>query len=65
MRAAVTLLQEVVALDAAENLTPLGYHLAKLPMDVRLAKTLIYGCILRCVQNIIYYVPFIRPLYAL
>ena len=48
VRAAVTLLQEVVALDAAENLTPLGYHLAKLPMDVRLAKTLIYGCILRC-----------------
>ena len=50
------------------TLTPLGYHLARLPMDVKIAKTLIYACILDCIEPIltiaaamggksIYYIP--------
>ena len=33
-------------------LTPLGYHCARIPLEVRLAKTLIYGAILRYVASI-------------
>ena len=50
------------------TLTPLGYHLARLPMDVKVAKTLIYACILDCIEPVltiaaamggksIYYIP--------
>ena len=50
------------------TLTPLGYHLARLPMDVKIAKTLIYACILDCIEPVltiaaaiggksIYYIP--------
>jgi len=32
------------------RLTPLGYHLAHLPMDAKVAKCLIIGCVLECVE---------------
>lgn len=32
------------------QLTPLGYHLAHLPMDAKVAKCLIVGCILECIE---------------
>ena len=35
------------------ELTSLGYHLALLPMDVRLGKALIYSSLLRCVDSIL------------
>jgi hypothetical protein len=36
-------LQELQALDLREYLTPLGYHLAALPVNVRIGKMMLYG----------------------
>ena len=36
-----------------ERLTPLGRHLAKLPVDVKLGKMLIFGALFRCIDKII------------
>ena len=36
-------LQDLQALDLREYLTPLGYHLASLPVNVRSGKILLYG----------------------
>ena len=33
------------ALDSNDELTPLGHLLAKLPIEPRLGKMIIYGCI--------------------
>lgn len=53
-------LLEVGALSVAEGdvqsdrkyrLTPLGYHCSKLPMDAKIAKMLIIGCILGVLEN--------------
>jgi ATP-dependent RNA helicase DHX57 len=43
-------LKEVGALDNNRKLTPLGHHLAYIPIDLRLAKILLYGAIFRCVD---------------
>ena len=52
LTAAVATLTRMGALDhtatAAETLTPLGRLLARLPMDPRLGKALVYACLLRC-----------------
>ncbi|CAM9784136.1 unnamed protein product [Discosporangium mesarthrocarpum] len=52
-------------------LTPLGYHLAHLPMDARVGKLLIIGAILNCLDPILtiaaalsYKAPFQRPFAA-
>eukprot|EP01012_Entosiphon_sulcatum_P043438 TRINITY_DN5775_c0_g1_i1.p1 TRINITY_DN5775_c0_g1~~TRINITY_DN5775_c0_g1_i1.p1 ORF type:complete len:1495 (+),score=287.07 TRINITY_DN5775_c0_g1_i1:1633-6117(+) len=45
-------LKEVGALDDAEGLTPLGYHLSSLPVDIHIGKLLIYGCLFRCLDSI-------------
>jgi HrpA-like RNA helicase len=37
-------LKELGALDANENLTALGYHLAQLPVSGRLGKMMLFGC---------------------
>jgi hypothetical protein len=42
------MLQEVGAFDSQERLTPLGMHLTRLPMDVRLGRILIMGATLGC-----------------
>lgn len=59
--AALRLLQEVGAIDPLENgstrqierLTPLGCHLAKLPVHVRLGKMLIFGALFNCLDKIL------------
>lgn len=33
------------------RLTPLGFHLSRLPMDAKVGKTLIVGCILECLEG--------------
>lgn len=38
------------ALDANDELTPLGRLLARLPIEPRLGKMIIYGCIFKCVS---------------
>ena len=43
IRSAVAHLQTLQALDAAEELTPLGFHLASLPVEPHIAKMLIFG----------------------
>lgn len=42
-------LKDLGALTKTGELTPLGRHLALLPIDVQLGKVLIYGTMLRCV----------------
>jgi ATP-dependent RNA helicase DHX36 len=42
------------ALDAddGDKLTALGFHLASLPVDPRLGKMLLFGCIFRCIEPV-------------
>lgn len=40
-------LTDLGALDLRKELTPLGYHLALLPLDVRLGKLILYGAMLQ------------------
>ncbi|XP_061570302.1 putative ATP-dependent RNA helicase DHX57 [Cololabis saira] len=44
-------LQDLGALTADERLTPLGYHLACLPVDVRIGKLMLFGAIFRCLDS--------------
>ena len=53
-------LHEVGALDIVDcggsnddcyRLTPLGYHVSKLPTDAKIGKLLIIGCVLGCLDN--------------
>lgn len=48
---AISRLQDVGALDPRVDLTPLGYHLAQLPVDVRVGKILIFGAVFRCLDS--------------
>ncbi|PYI15552.1 ATP dependent RNA helicase [Aspergillus violaceofuscus CBS 115571] len=50
IRRAIDSLKEVKALTNAENLTPLGVQLAKLPLDVFLGKLIIHGAFFRCLD---------------
>ncbi|KAJ9552389.1 hypothetical protein OSB04_016434 [Centaurea solstitialis] len=65
---AISLLYEVGAIEGDEELTPLGYHLAKLPVDVLIGKMMLYGGIFGCLSPILsisaflsYKSPFIYP----
>ena len=53
--AAVTLLQDIDAVVVAGGgkveISPLGQHIARLPMDVRVAKMIIYGTLLGCADQ--------------
>jgi len=44
-------LQDLGALDEPGELTPLGYHLGSLPVDVRIGKLMLFGTIFRCVDS--------------
>ncbi|CAL5329776.1 unnamed protein product [Camellia sinensis] len=66
----ITLLEKsrVGAIEKDEELTPLGYHLAKLPVDVLIGKMMIYGAIFGCLSPILsisaflsYKSPFVFP----
>ncbi|KAG2302509.1 hypothetical protein Bca52824_031160 [Brassica carinata] len=50
---AISLLHEVGAVERDEELTPLGHHLAKLPVDVLIGKMLLYGGIFGCLSPIL------------
>lgn len=44
-------LQDLGALTKQETLTPLGYHLASLPVDVRIGKLMLFGAIFCCLDS--------------
>lgn len=46
------ILAEVGAIDPEEELTPLGRHLAQLPVDVRIGKLLLLGAMFECLAPI-------------
>uniref|UniRef100_A0A8C5HMS3 Putative ATP-dependent RNA helicase DHX57 n=1 Tax=Gouania willdenowi TaxID=441366 RepID=A0A8C5HMS3_GOUWI len=50
LKAASQQLQDLGALTADEKLTPLGYHLACLPVDVRIGKLMLFGSMFRCLD---------------
>ncbi|KAL7119617.1 hypothetical protein ACP275_02G073900 [Erythranthe tilingii] len=65
---AVSSLYEVGAIEGNEELTPLGYHLAKLPVDILIGKMMLYGGIFGCLSPILtisaflsYKSPFVYP----
>ncbi|KAL3690222.1 hypothetical protein R1sor_016531 [Riccia sorocarpa] len=53
VRTSLKNLLDLNALDASENLTPLGHHLARMPVDARVGKMLLFACILRCLDPIL------------
>uniref|UniRef100_A0A3Q3IX66 Putative ATP-dependent RNA helicase DHX57 n=1 Tax=Monopterus albus TaxID=43700 RepID=A0A3Q3IX66_MONAL len=61
-------LQDLGALTANEKLSPLGYHLACLPVDVRIGKLMLFGAIFRCLDpaltiaaSLAFKSPFVSP----
>ncbi|EDO35812.1 predicted protein [Nematostella vectensis] len=54
----VAMLKDMEALDTNENLTPLGYMLAKLPIEPRLGKMVILGCIFQNASYTVSCLPF-------
>uniref|UniRef100_A0A8D0GNK2 RNA helicase n=1 Tax=Sphenodon punctatus TaxID=8508 RepID=A0A8D0GNK2_SPHPU len=61
-------LQDLGALTPEEKLTPLGYHLASLPVDVRIGKLMLFGAIFRCLDpaltiaaSLAFKSPFVSP----
>ena len=66
---AIQTLKQIGALNDKENLTPLGQHLAALPVDVRVGKMLLYGAVLGCLSPVLTIAavlggrsPFVAPL---
>jgi len=63
IESAISILIEIGAFERAEknsankseqvHLTPLGQHLAMLPMDARIAKVVVFGSILSCLDPIV------------
>lgn len=47
---ALSLLRSIGALNGCEGLTPLGAHLRRMPLDPRVAKMLVFGAILGCLD---------------
>ncbi|CAG0879878.1 unnamed protein product [Darwinula stevensoni] len=65
----IQILHRLNALDWEENLTPLGFHLAKLPMDPQTGKMILMGAIFSCLDPILtvaaalsFKDPFVIPL---
>lgn len=50
---AVTLLQDIGALTAEEELTTLGRHLAALPLPPQLGKLILYGLLFQCLDAVV------------
>ncbi|GAB4848110.1 hypothetical protein Ancab_002774 [Ancistrocladus abbreviatus] len=50
---AISLLHEVGAIEGSEELTPLGHHLAKLPVDLLVGKMLLYGAMFGCLSPVL------------
>lgn len=47
------MLRTLNALDREERLTPLGFHLAKLPMDPQTGKMIVMGALFSCLDPIL------------
>ena len=59
----MTVLREVGACNPREStLTPLGQHLAALPVNVRVGKMLVYGAMLGCLYPVVSYRILLRNL---
>ncbi|RXG57045.1 Bestrophin-3, partial [Armadillidium vulgare] len=65
----IKMLEAISALDIKENLTPLGFHLARLPMDPLTGKMILMGSIFSCLSPILtvaaslsFKEPFVIPL---
>eukprot|EP01043_Picozoa_sp_COSAG02_P052520 COSAG02_NODE_5671_length_4141_cov_10.012123_2_plen_881_part_01 len=61
-------LQALTSNKVGEDLTALGHHLAKLPVDARIGKMLIYGAMFQCLDPVLtiaaalsYRTPFVAP----
>uniref|UniRef100_A0A8C2MZY4 Putative ATP-dependent RNA helicase DHX57 n=1 Tax=Cricetulus griseus TaxID=10029 RepID=A0A8C2MZY4_CRIGR len=68
LRASKVRLRDLGALTPDEKLTPLGYHLASLPVDVRIGKLMLFGSIFRCLDpaltiaaSLAFKSPFVSP----
>ncbi|KAJ3409007.1 ATPdependent RNA helicase [Chytridiales sp. JEL 0842] len=53
VKAAIGSLRTLRALTIEEELTPLGFHLGRLPVDVRIGKLILYGSIFRCLDPVL------------
>ena len=72
IRRAIDMLVSINAIHMdkeTENLTPLGYHLAKLPMDPQTGKMILFGAMFSCLDPILsvaaslsFKDPFVVPL---
>jgi HrpA-like RNA helicase len=51
--AALQHLRSLGAFDEKNALTPLGSHLASMPVDAQIGKLLVYGALLRCPEQIL------------
>ena len=43
----------MIFFDMLQGLTSLGYHLASLPVDVRIGKLMLFGAIFRCLDPVL------------
>ncbi|XP_041118998.1 ATP-dependent DNA/RNA helicase DHX36 [Polyodon spathula] len=66
---AVTHLMDLNALDKNEDLTPLGFHLARLPVEPHIGKMILFGALLSCLDPVLIIAaslsfrdPFVIPL---
>uniref|UniRef100_A0A8C9W7N7 RNA helicase n=1 Tax=Scleropages formosus TaxID=113540 RepID=A0A8C9W7N7_SCLFO len=50
---AITHLMELNALDHHEELTPLGFHLARLPVEPHIGKMILFGALLGCLDPVL------------
>uniref|UniRef100_A0A3B3WVP6 RNA helicase n=1 Tax=Poecilia mexicana TaxID=48701 RepID=A0A3B3WVP6_9TELE len=50
---AIKSLTDLNALDHAENLTPLGFHLARLPVEPHIGKLILFGALLGCLDPVL------------
>lgn len=53
VKTAIERLQDVGAFDEQQSLTPLGVHLAALPVDVRIGKLMLFGAIFQCLDSVL------------
>ncbi|KAG9273415.1 ATP-dependent RNA helicase DHX36 [Astyanax mexicanus] len=50
---AITHLMDLNALDQNEELTPLGFHLARLPVEPHIGKMILFGALLTCLDPVL------------
>ncbi|XP_067138666.1 ATP-dependent DNA/RNA helicase DHX36-like [Centruroides vittatus] len=53
LQSSIELLKQLNAFDDNENLTSLGYHLAKLPLDPHTGKMILFGAMFSCLDPIL------------